>query len=320
MAEIDIDQSGKIDFDEYLKVMRRLREEEHLHLRALFRANEDASGQVDLKMLKYMILTLGYHPGLEQAEWLQREYSGKNASYEDCGDVIKTFRDEASLLFKEARGFSKAEVGVLRSAFDEQDEECAGGVGHDHMYGLLAGLVPGAVRDLGDMFDETILKFRTNSDLVTFQEFLQLARIVSDREDYKTHLRQREVVRQAGFNPGIVADVRTIFKLADKTCSHLLDFAELQEMLLKILPVTSDMASSLLERLTETDAHGNSTHMEAHGKLDFPEFLYLMRIMVDSGVCLPRGKLKRKRTSQQLRAMVRSAETVSYEAMCSAVH
>jgi Ca2+-binding EF-hand superfamily protein len=278
MEEIDVDKSGYVDFEELLKVVRRFREDQLTQVETIWKtADRDTSGGLDLKELKFLILTLGYHPTEAQTKMLQEKYGHREICYKECVGLVQTFREETRDAFRQQQGFAKKELNHMKAKFNRLDKSGTGQIGQSDLMALVADVFPEARRASGAEIDQIFAKFGISTDRIRFPEYLQLMRMVKDRSDYNAYLRQIQAAKENGFSPAEVMEIRKIFNLCDADHSHVVDFSELEELFIRILPKAGDRTGAMLKQLRDSDDDGD-------GRLDFSEFLTLIRTVMDSGM------------------------------------
>jgi len=116
---------------------------------------------------------------------------------------------------------------------------------------------------------------RSRSDnSVSYEQYLKMLRMLQDRMDDLNYKKQCVAAEAAGFTPKQVMEVRKIFKLVT-TSGDNVDMVELKELLGEIIPISKKTAENLLQQLKDSDTDGD-------GKVDFAEFITLMRSTMDS--------------------------------------
>jgi len=291
MDEVDVDNSGLVDFEEFLRVMRRFREDEVSQTETLFKDSDaDASGFLSFKELKFLMLNMNYHPTEAQSKMLEETYGMKETSYEETVGFIKTLRDEARSSFQQNQGFPMAEVKRLRLKFDKLDPEGTEQIGHDDLDAVVAELFPQVASS--EEVKQILSKFRTNTDNIKFPEFLRLVRMVADRAGHPEHLRHKQTAKDAGFTSWETTEILKIFKLCDANSAHVVNTSELKEMLVMAFPLFHEQGKDeptldeegeeeqavldkLLEQLTDSGDNGG-------GRPDFAEFVALIRSALDA--------------------------------------
>lgn len=307
MEEVDIDKSGQVDFDEFLRVMRRFREDELTRIETLFMAaDEDRSGRLDLQEIKYMLLGLGYKPTKEHNDLLQEKFAKTDATLADCIEFVAVCREECRKVFRQNQGFSKKELSRFSKPFRKEmsrmsvasvtsrtsswsqipqsvksssNPEDSWFMGSERLGDVVSELFPEAMKDCGEEVDQIVLKFSgSDKDIVTWMDFLRLARMVVDRAENYAFDRQQAAAEEAGFNNAQFMEIRKLFKLVDLDNSKEVSFSELKELFAKVIPdFTEDMAQKLMEQWQASDQDGD-------GQLDFCEFVKMMRCVVDAGL------------------------------------
>mmetsp|Transcript_28634 Transcript_28634/g.65990 ORF Transcript_28634/g.65990 Transcript_28634/m.65990 type:complete len:1070 (+) Transcript_28634:58-3267(+) len=274
MYDVDVDRSGEIDFDEFLKIMRWYKEGEFQNLQRAFKAGDlDGNGTLDHREVRHLLPALGYYPLDPAQDTVVKKYLKKGAiDFRQCADMIGDLRAETRKTFRATCGFTRAELVQLKEKFHRYDQENKGYIGRKELRGLLSEAFPEATETREGQEKVAALLSRIDADgngNLEWSEYLHLMRQVQDRQDWKWVLHEQETAKKAGFTPNEVRDLRRVFKICDADESHTLNADEVIRMLTTIISLDHKMREKVRSIIAEVDTDGNHV-------LSFTEFLLLM--------------------------------------------
>jgi Ca2+-binding EF-hand superfamily protein len=269
MEKIDMDRNGSVGFDEFLKVMQRLRESELEELQLIFETcDEDGSGSLDLQEVKFFLVTLGYTVTAEHMKSLKENFSENEATFAECMALVESFREEFRTNFSSADGFSAKEVDKLKDNFDKLDRRSSGVVSKRELEPLIAEMFPELVtKGKKEEIDKTLCRFGSDTGRISFTEYLRMMRMLTDQADHLSLSSQQTIAAEAGFSPAEVAEVRRIYKMLEQDSSRSHDYA----LLANFFPTTGIHLPRLLEKCGRDE----------DGRIDFREFSKIMRRLMD---------------------------------------
>lgn len=283
MAEVDVDNSGVLDFDEFLKVTRRFREEELEALEKAFTTGADEHGRLTHEQLERTAKQLGYpEPTDEEAMALSIEFGKETADFIDSIRYIRIYRSMIREAFNKNSGFTNQDVEELRAQFEEYDTTGKGFIQGSDMAQLLQDCFPEATADPEQrkaMLEVITLVDDNGDGKFEYAEFLKLMRIVKDRDDHRKVLQEQQAAMETGYSHGEVRDFRMIYKMVNTDKDGGLDYQELKQVLEAMLPaemIGPQFGQQLADIFSEVDVDGSNT-------LDFAEFLGMMRKVQDLG-------------------------------------
>jgi Ca2+-binding EF-hand superfamily protein len=275
-GEIDVDKSGYVDFDEFIKILRRFHEEELNRLQDIFQESDwDHNGLLDLKELKFLVASLGYHPTPEEARMVH-DYGQRGASFQECVKLVNLFKEDNRRSFEENHGFSAKQVKRFLMKFHHLDWKRTGQVTASDLCALVVDQYPDLALNLGIKSDQLLKKLGVTNTHIKFPEFLQVMRLATDRSDLLHCEREHQAAKDADFSPSEVMDLRQVFRICDSDNSHFLDLSELHEFITKSMNVSAHVADCVISGFQESDTNGDN-------QLDFAEFILLMRKVIDEG-------------------------------------
>jgi len=284
MDEVDIDKSGEIDFDEFLKIMRWYKEKEFVQVQKAFVEGDlDGSGTLDKKEIKKLLPTLGYYTLSEEHKETIEKWTAAHGelSFKQCRDMIEELRIINREDFREKHGFLDSDLLRLKREFERVDEDGSGEIAKHELAHLLEECVPESAKTLeGREYAKSLVE-KVDGDgdgSLSWFEFLHLMRLVQDRADYDAILREQEAAAKAGFSHDEVKDLRKAFKLCDSDASKSLDVEEVINMLANLIPhMSRRVKDEIRDIVQENDEDGTNT-------LDFAEFLAVMRRVQDENI------------------------------------
>merc|ERR550514_1008149 len=201
-----------------------------------------------------------------------------NLSWREFLQFVQAYRALELAEFNKRAGFSEDEVEFYRGTFNQYDKDGGGELTLKELFPLLAelGKEPKNViqRDkLTSLLEEID---EDGSGEIDFSEFLQLMRRFLDESDAAQLLKEKEMVKRTKFDPEEVAQWRDIFIKFDDDKSGAFDHQE-GKMLLQAVGINLNertMHDRYLAIFNEVDEDGDEC-------MDFPEFLLLMRKLID---------------------------------------
>lgn len=223
---------------------------------------------------------------------------------DDCGPSgskgvdLCTFLEHANRLrslaragFQDNAGFSAEEVEEMRGRFATYDTDGSGDIDNTELRKLL---------------EEVFLKLSTSSRLrpqllkllqevdadtsgrLDFADFLRLMRQLHDLENLQSRHDEEQAIMQTLFTQTEVEEFRTLFLRAERTEEEAADggrrrqlsLARFREMIGTICPLGESHVAELMAVLRETLGLCEG-HVGLEAGMDFPEFLLLMRRLLD---------------------------------------
>lgn len=289
----DMDESGEIEFVEFLKVVSYYKKKELQQvLENLFTGSFSMSLQKNMKERRFskagelrrgkselpsMLLSSGHCP-LRQDSGILRSTEEDETELNLWGfsNLISEYRREINEEVRRNHGYTPGEVEELVQIFRAYDPEGQGVIAKRQLRRLLLDCVPQAEKSQAGR--EQIAEMVKESDAdrsgsIDFQEFLLLMRLVSNRCSRERLAKERAAVKATSFSVRELREFRKVFKSYATSSSGDMSFEELQSMLGSITRAAQGARGSqeLLEvvrRYSRDDA------------VDFPEFLHVMRDLV----------------------------------------
>eukprot|EP00929_Paragymnodinium_shiwhaense_P033591 TRINITY_DN18414_c0_g1_i1.p1 TRINITY_DN18414_c0_g1~~TRINITY_DN18414_c0_g1_i1.p1 ORF type:complete len:1251 (+),score=348.94 TRINITY_DN18414_c0_g1_i1:210-3962(+) len=272
MAEVDIDRSGFLDFDEFLKVMRKYRDTERRAVQKAFEKRGGADAVLPLEELHEIVALLSYYnPGEDVQDEFDEEYGQEEFDFNSSIRYIKSFRNMAREAFNKNHGFINDELEKLQAQFKQHDPNDTGYISGTDMQRLLLTLVPDSLQagEARTWLTDAVETADLDKDgCLAWYEYLKLSRLVKDRNDGKRIEYEQEVGQEVGFSFAEVRDLRSIYKMRPIQ-EEGLSFLDLCDLLEQIKPIDSQLKKTIRDVFKEVC--DPNTH-----QLDFAEFLRLM--------------------------------------------
>jgi len=273
---VDAEGTGIMNKQEFLRILGRLRQQELKEMWSIFQTGNDAEQEevpAEVKELKELLSRAkekGEKEGVETLdEFLPRAIIAQNIRR----GQIKT-----------NRGFPSAEAEEFKTVFSEITPDDDGRIRPADLRRLLEDLFPmlsdksamkGSRQKLQD-----ILNSSAGGPVGVF-EFLGLARYCQDLVEMDMLREEKEAIKKIGFDASEVDDFRSLFMGGTgQIGDQLITFSEIQELLGKVVPLGHRNVQALKEELLV--ATSTKQGRKSDDSADFPEFLALMRRLLDS--------------------------------------
>jgi len=120
---------------------------------------------------------------------------------------------------------------------------------------------------------------KDHSQELDYEEFLDLMRYYNGRREEKFYKKELKAIRQSKFSDSEVQEFRIIFQSFDLDQSGTIDIDECIQLIEQITRLTMAQKKELIDIMYEKDT--KDTKIENPGDHDFPEFLLLIRRLVD---------------------------------------
>jgi calmodulin len=320
VAEIDVDGSGEIDLGEMLKLFRKYRNREMMEAEKLFLhygvvpgapppadAEEGQNApneglkvrdlEMEVKLFPKMLPKLGWTPSEAMMEKQEELLPAKSmCSWREFLLYLGDYRKLELAESKRRAGFSEDEVAFYRETFDSYDKDGGGELTLRELFPLLKALdkEPKNVIQRDKLTALLAEIDEDGSGEIGFSEFLQLMRRFLDESDAAALLKEREIIQRTGFLPDEVTAWRDIFLKFDEDKSGAFDVGE-GKTLLQAVGINLNeraMHDRYLQIFHEVDEDDD-------GNMDFPEFLLIMRRLIDMDFGGIASRTQRKEPAEQ---------------------
>jgi len=315
--KVDIDCSGKLDMREFRKMIRMMHKQDTdlfkmafdealgmdpmRQLKALKRTNTMVTAAQAKCSLKFGIDHFGKSIGVKQAiealrrvgctdsrrsleEFLEREAIATDEVDFYCfSQAALRSRQKQRAQFRENGGFTKDEVEDLRSQFNRYDSDGSGTISGPETVRLMEEEFPMLTKDPARR--PQMIQLLNEADQggdgsLDFHDFLRIMRHLRDIQDQLRIGKELDAVNTTKFTPPEVQEFRELF-LATGGGDKELGFDQIKELLKCLVPMGSKNVEELKSKFFEFSAKQMGVIGGAE-LLDFPEFLWLMRELVDT--------------------------------------
>eukprot|EP00927_Polykrikos_kofoidii_P084914 TRINITY_DN9096_c0_g1_i2.p1 TRINITY_DN9096_c0_g1~~TRINITY_DN9096_c0_g1_i2.p1 ORF type:complete len:1192 (-),score=161.11 TRINITY_DN9096_c0_g1_i2:16-3591(-) len=196
--------------------------------------------------------------------------------------------------FRESGGFTEKEVEELRGQFQRFDTDGSGDISNREIIAVVECLFPRFAHDvsmrskLKQMLNEVD---HDGNGSLNFHDFLRLVRQFRDLEDQERAAKEQHAIEETSFEAHEVNDFRELFLIPHATHDGYLTLDEFKDMIATVCPL-GDKNATDLTAMFYTKASGGLktrsskrvfvTEQEPRDMIDFPEFLLLMKKLLDS--------------------------------------
>jgi len=293
MDEVDLDHSGEVDFDEFLKLLRRYREDEVHVLEKSFHAvrrgnSASRDGCLSAKEIRCLLPALGYNRlSEEQNQLVEREAGGnKELDFRGCVEMMRKLRKCESHDFEEHCFFTPKEEAHWNTLFrkfmkkhEDEPPDAKKVLQEDELRALVVSSFQELMEDSKEaegVHHMLTGHFARHAEGCDFHQTLELLRMIQDRHSHLVILRENEVGRKAGFTRAEVRDFRKMFVLCDCDATKDVNVLELLNVFSTIVPMAPEIQAEL-RNIIKTS--GKDKNKKKNQKLLFPEFLELISQM-----------------------------------------
>jgi Ca2+-binding EF-hand superfamily protein len=281
---IDLDGSGKLEFNEFLKLMHRLFREEAMRRRKIFTAlDTKRNGNVPvLKLTTAIKMLVGAEPSVELAEEAAKSagllLTDTKSSVSRSGFEVffKHYRTLGVQEIRENACYSLAEVQLLRETFIKYDADKSGTVEKRELARIITEYFPEATKSKEAQREVqlAIKDVDVNHDgMLDFREFLALMRRFDDSRDESDINLEKTVVEDLKYGPEEVEGYRQIF-LANANLVGELSLEMLTEILCKVVDLSPDEQEELGGLVFKVNPDSRQV-------VRFPHFLRLVKMITD---------------------------------------
>mmetsp|Transcript_13162 Transcript_13162/g.42050 ORF Transcript_13162/g.42050 Transcript_13162/m.42050 type:complete len:891 (-) Transcript_13162:16-2688(-) len=300
VEDIDLDGSGVLEFTEFVKLMRRLFQDEAERRQPIFQelATTSVSGVLEVhvsKLEEAVAILAGADPDPKIIEKTTQSFinevhgppaPGEPEDSEKRKIVFVNkpgfeawFRHYRRMMIEDIRasaGYSIGEKACLQELFNGYDLDGSGTIERGELMNLIAEYFPDSTKSKEGQRDVLKALEEVDQDVageLDFMKFLLLTRKVDDLRDSRDLQLEVEVVKECGFTRDEVDGFRQVFS-AHVNWMGELDLPTLAEILSRVVDLSEDDVRNLVNLVIELHPQGREVAR-------FPQFLRLLKRLTD---------------------------------------
>jgi calmodulin len=298
ISRVDVNCSGKLDEEEFRKLVRMLNEPGLIAATDEFNEQAARTKEASHALNERGILTVSSKQAIRLVSCMAMPTGDVAKPEVLIEDVVNIDGEErvplqgflrifdrtkrlARKTFRESGGFSSAELEQFKAEFEALDDDGSGDINNQELSALVERLFPSMAYDKD--LRPKLMKLLKESDSdgngkLEFPDFVVLMRQVKDLEFSERHAKEQTAKDETGFATNEVNEFRDLFLASCKTDSQgLITLDELIDLISAICP----MGEKNLKELTAIFTKIASRSAIDDDSADFPEFLRLMRKLLD---------------------------------------
>mmetsp|Transcript_91650 Transcript_91650/g.258766 ORF Transcript_91650/g.258766 Transcript_91650/m.258766 type:complete len:1504 (-) Transcript_91650:57-4568(-) len=311
LLKVDIDGSGRFDLREFQKLIRIIAQRDLEVYRTTF--DEALANREVTTMQRLEVQNARIHPGMSG-----REAHGPSISIDQAilalkrvgcvdsdGEVAEILpedkitetsvdfygfcqaatrsHDQARVAFKKNGGFAESELIDIQSKFKRYDEDGSGQISGKEIGAIVAKEFPLLSNDpklrpeIVQLIDEAD---EDKNGALDFMDFVRIMRHVKDLQERFSIEKEFLAVAESRFSPLEVEEFRQLFSVTGRGSAEI-GYDDVLGLLACIVPMGAKHAEQLKYHFFRHAARQMSVD-GAEDMLDFPEFLVLMRELLDT--------------------------------------
>lgn len=292
-SKVDLDHSGRISLSELRKLIRMYWEGELQKMQDAFAAEDvDKTGTIDKAQVEQAFRCCDFVDGSRQTPSMP---PGKDTlDLQGFLSVGTAFKKEQRDIFRENGGFSEAEVARMRKTFDEFDTDKSGSIGVSELGALIRTMFPVMTRNVRPKLDMLMKEVAATGNL-NFADFVLTMRQFYDIQTQERLDKEAQLVAETGFTPHEVQGFRELFQKSDENWDQELSLIEVKHMIENVCPLGDRNMEELVTIYKEVRKEQEAKNKKMNGhedNVDFPEFLLLMRKLLDRNFANIQDRLK----------------------------
>lgn len=292
IGRVDVDDTGTLSISEFRKMIRMLEERESNVYRQAFRENAKAES---------ICVTTAQEIARKMGSQLQRHHLVFDESVDEaeihiteeaftraCSNLSQEMRE----IYRQNGGFSTEELKELQVMFDRYDSRKIGKIANKDLVRLVETVCPSLAREksLRPQLQEMMQACQEFRGCLRFKDFLKLMRLILDFQDKERAQTEATCIKNAGFNSSEVQDFRELFLEMDEGYG-VVTFESCRSMIHAITPL-GDNLTHQLKRIFDIQTRKKVQNGRGNpDEADFPEFLLLMKQLLDMNFAKLREKI-----------------------------
>jgi len=303
ISRVDVDESGKLSVAELRKMLRMLRERDLDSYREAWKwivpgGAETISGEeASVALLRLDIVdpaaTMKGEVLLPEEFIPNPDGTANRIDYQGFLRAAVRHGASARERFRRNGGFTAAEVEEMRETFRRFDFDSSGDISNKELICLIETMFPEMAhdRDLRPKLLEIMSEVDTDkSGSLDFSDFLRLMKQCRDLQDGERVQKESVAVAETGFTAYEVNDFRELFLACGRGRGEL-TLQDVTKMINQITPLGDKYKAQLAQIFRSV----TKRQMRVEGdkdEADFPEFLWLMRKLLDQNFANIQEKTK----------------------------
>jgi len=294
ISKVNPERSGKIDMQQLQKLFRMQHEQDLDRARELFHTLAGTHDTIPSSQVLSGLETLGL---LGKGKDMQQNTEGLPDNVN-----LQTFLHEVTMAKRFLResqrarsGFTPEEIKELQDCFASFDLNNDGEIREAELGQLIEVMFPEMAHNAA--MRGTLVQLLKDIDAdgsgsIDFQDFLRLTSRLCEMQDAERHEREQHVIELTAFSQEEVDEFRSLFMEHDQNNQGGIKLAGAKSMIHAITPLGDVLAAQFAEifkSITAANRTGRPIERSAD-EMDFPEFLMLMRKLLDMDF----GRLKSK--------------------------
>jgi len=282
---VDVDKSGQLDGSEVRKLIRMYREKEITQLQKVFDyyAKDGSSQGISLAAAAAAFRKVGCVDSHGKAPSVLPEELDRDRQVTRITFVTVALRTKRSMrdANRQNGGYTSAEVAELRKDFEKYDKDGSGDISNAELGCLIRTMFPSMGSVLRTKLNGMMKEVDANGDgKLDFEDFVRLMRQFHDIQSQEKIEKELQAIEETSFSAEEVHEFRELFLNTDVDGDLELSITEVKKMIANICPVGNNNCDVLQQAFNDVS---NKQGM-VDGSLDqcdFPEFLWLMRKLLD---------------------------------------
>lgn len=295
--DYDIDGSGDIGFREFLKIVKKFREKDLQNLKQIFwRFDTDRSGSMATEEIGALLLELGHEvsmPVVAEAVASVDEDGSGEVDWEEFVRLMDAYRTISVAQTRRKCGFDDQQLEMYQGMFEKYDADRSGNIDPKEMIGVLSDL---NMQPRSKAEQHQLIALLTecreragekDENKITFWVFLQLMRTLEDDQSRESLAVEKKAAEESKFARDEVREFRDIFYY---WVEDLAGKGDGSGCVSGIRALTSDGVATMLKSLGVSFKAEHRVMLgnlaiecdhDRNGAVDFPDFLVLMRKLLD---------------------------------------